>query len=47
MTDAIGKVQGVVEVKPGIVLAGDALNIEVDRVKAALEGVDPDDVTEC
>ena len=45
MADAIGKVKGVVEVKNGIVLAGDALDIEVDRVKAALEGVDPDAVT--
>ncbi|HEX4124359.1 MAG TPA: efflux RND transporter permease subunit [Tepidisphaeraceae bacterium] len=45
VADAIGKVPGVVEVDPGIVLAGDALNIKVDRVKAALEGVDPDDVT--
>jgi multidrug efflux pump subunit AcrB len=42
---AIEKVQGVVEVKPGVVPAGDALDIEVDRVKASLEGVDPDAVT--
>ena len=42
---AIEKVPGVVEVKSGIVLAGDALDIEVDRVKASLEGVDPDTVT--
>ncbi|MEO7168719.1 MAG: efflux RND transporter permease subunit [Chthoniobacterales bacterium] len=42
---AIEKVSGVVEVKNGVVLAGDALNIEVDRVKAALEGMDPDSIT--
>ncbi|MEO6970299.1 MAG: efflux RND transporter permease subunit [Chthoniobacterales bacterium] len=42
---AIEKVNGVVEVKNGIVLAGDALDIEVDRVKAALEGMDPDSIT--
>ncbi len=42
---AIGKLDGVVDVKDGIVLAGDALNIIVDRDKAALEGIDPDAVT--
>jgi len=42
---AIETVPGVVEVKDGIVLAGDALNITVDREKAALEGVDPEAVT--
>jgi multidrug efflux pump subunit AcrB len=41
---AIQPIQGVVEVKHGIVLAGDALTIAVDRVQAALEGVDPDTV---
>jgi len=45
VADAISKVRGVVEVKNGIVPAGDALNIQVDRVKAALEGMDPDAVT--
>ena len=42
---AIGKIPGVVDVKDGIVLAGDALVIDVDRVKAALEGMDPETVT--
>ncbi|MFZ3234791.1 MAG: efflux RND transporter permease subunit, partial [Stellaceae bacterium] len=42
---AIAKVPGVVEVKSGVVLAGDALDIRVDPAKAALEGVDPDAVT--
>jgi len=43
---AIRRIPGVVEVKDGIVLAGDALSIRIDREKAALEGVDPQEVTE-
>ena len=35
------KIDGVKEIKSGVVPAGDALDIEVDRAKAALEGVDP------
>jgi CzcA family heavy metal efflux pump len=46
VADAIGKIPGVVDVKNGIVLAGDALDIQVDRVKASLEGVDPDAITQ-
>ncbi|MDB5408919.1 MAG: transporter [Rhodospirillales bacterium] len=42
---AIGQVGGVVEVKDGVNLAGDALLIRIDPVKAAIEGVDPDTVT--
>ncbi len=45
VAEAIKKVNGVVEVKNGVFLAGDALSVEVDRVKAAMEGVDPDTVT--
>jgi multidrug efflux pump subunit AcrB len=45
VADALGKIKGVVDVDPGITPAGDALNIQVDRVKAAIEGVDPDSVT--
>ncbi|MDA8241518.1 MAG: efflux RND transporter permease subunit [Nitrospiraceae bacterium] len=41
----ISTIPGVVDVDNGIVLAGDALDIRVDRVKAALEGVDPESVT--
>ena len=41
----ISGIPGVVDVNNGIVLAGDALDIKVDRVKAALEGVDPESVT--
>lgn len=46
VADAIGKIPGVVDVKNGIVLAGDALNTQVDRVRASLEGVDPDAITQ-
>lgn len=43
---AIKDIRGVVDVKDGIVLAGDALTIRVDREKAALEGADPANVTQ-
>ncbi len=43
---AIQKIPGVVDVNTGIVLAGDALDIKVDRDKASLEGVNPDEVTQ-
>ncbi len=46
VADAIGHIQGVIDVKDGIVFAGDALSIRVDRKKAALEGVNPVDVTD-
>jgi CzcA family heavy metal efflux pump len=46
VADAISKIHGVVDVLNGIVLAGDALTISVDRAKAALEGMDPDAVTQ-
>ena len=45
VSDVIRKIPGVVDVKSGIVLAGDALAITVDRDKAALEGVDPESVS--
>lgn len=45
VADAIKQINGVVEIKNGIFLAGDALDIRVDRIKAGLEGVDPDAVT--
>lgn len=45
IAEAIGQVPGVVDVKNGIVLAGDALDIKVDRAKAALENITPEDVT--
>jgi CzcA family heavy metal efflux pump len=43
---AIGNVPGVVDTRDGINPAGDALEIHVDRVKAALEGMNPDSITQ-
>ncbi|HWU04297.1 MAG TPA: efflux RND transporter permease subunit, partial [Novosphingobium sp.] len=40
----IGKIDGVVEVKDGVRLAGDALDVRVDPVRAGIEGVTPADV---
>jgi multidrug efflux pump subunit AcrB len=45
VADAISKVDGVVEVKSGVKLAGDALNLKIDPVLAGIEGVSPDDVS--
>jgi multidrug efflux pump subunit AcrB len=42
---AIGKLDGIVEVRNGINPAGDALDIRIDRVKAAFEGIDPAEAT--
>jgi multidrug efflux pump subunit AcrB len=42
---AISKVDGVVEVKSGVKLAGDALDLRIDPVRAGIEGVTPDDVS--
>ncbi len=46
VADAIGKINGIVEVKNGIRPAGDAMVIRVDQAKAGLEGVDADLVTQ-
>ncbi len=46
VADAIAQVAGVVDVNNGIVLAGDALEIHVDREKVALEGMAADAVTQ-
>ena len=43
---AISKVNGVVEVKSGVKLAGDALDVRIDPVRAGQEGVTPDEVTQ-
>jgi multidrug efflux pump subunit AcrB len=43
---AISKIPGVVEVKSGLRLAGDALDIRIDPPAAAMEGVTPDDVNQ-
>lgn len=45
VADDIRSIRGVVDVRNGIVLAGDAVDVQVDRIKAALEGVDPEAVT--
>ena len=45
VAQVIQKIPGVVDVKDGIVLAGDALTITVDRVKASFEGMDPETIT--
>jgi multidrug efflux pump subunit AcrB len=46
VADAIGKIDGVVEVKSGVQLAGDAMDVRIDPAKAAMEGATPDDVTQ-
>jgi multidrug efflux pump subunit AcrB len=45
VADAISKIDGVVEVKSGVKLAGDALDLRIDPVRAGIEGVTPDDVS--
>lgn len=42
----ISRIPGVVDARNGINPAGDALEIHVDRVKAALEGLDPNSVSQ-
>ncbi len=42
---AISSVRGIVDVNNGVVLAGNALDIRIDRTKAALEKLDPTAVT--
>ena len=42
---AIADIAGVVEIRNGITLAGDALEIRIDRDRAALEGIDPAEIT--
>ncbi len=41
VAEKIGTIDGIVDVFDGVNLAGDALTIQVDRTKAALENVDP------
>jgi CzcA family heavy metal efflux pump len=41
----LGKISGVVEVQDGLHIAGDALEVRVDRARAAMEGLDPDEVS--
>ena len=42
----ISQINGVVDIKDGLVPSGDAINISIDREKASLEGVDPDYITQ-
>ena len=46
IADVIGKVEGVTEIKNGVVPAGDGLAIDVDPVRAGLEGLAPDSVAD-
>jgi multidrug efflux pump subunit AcrB len=43
--NAIATIPGVVEVNNGIVLAGDALNVAIDPVKASMEGMTTSDIS--
>ncbi|MGN6628077.1 MAG: efflux RND transporter permease subunit, partial [Tepidisphaeraceae bacterium] len=45
VADAIKGISYVNSVETGVVPAGDALDVQIDRAQAALEGVDPDAVT--
>lgn len=45
VAEAIGKIDGVVEVKDGVLLAGDGIDLKVDAVKASIEGSSPEEVT--
>ncbi len=45
VSDSIGKVPGLSSVESGVIPAGDAIAVHVDRVKAALAGMDPDALT--
>ena len=42
---AIGKVRGLTEIQDGLNIVGDAVEIKVDRIKAALSGITPAEVT--
>lgn len=45
VAEAIRQIDGVVEVKSGVILAGDGIDLRVDPTRAAFEGVTPDDIT--
>jgi multidrug efflux pump subunit AcrB len=45
VTARIAKISGVVDVRSGINPAGDSLDVEIDQVKAGIEGVDPTEAT--
>ena len=37
----LASVRGLTEIKDGVIVAGDALDVRIDRAQAALEGIDP------
>jgi multidrug efflux pump subunit AcrB len=43
---AISRIDGVVEVKSGVKLAGDAIDVSIDPVRAGAEGTTPDQITQ-
>ncbi len=45
VASGISKIANVVDVKSGVVLAGDAVEIHVDRLKAQMLGLDPESIT--
>ncbi len=45
VANAIAKVRGITEIKTGVVIAGDALDVKIDPNKAAFEGIDPAEAT--
>ena len=45
VADAIGKVRGVTEIRSGVVIAGDGLDIRIDPARAELEGISPDEAS--
>jgi len=46
VANAIMAVPGVTEIRDGVVIAGDAYDIRVDPLKAGLEGLNPDLITQ-
>ncbi|KEZ76488.1 efflux RND transporter permease subunit [Salinisphaera hydrothermalis] len=46
VAQAIGSVHGVVGIQNGVVIAGDSLDVHVNRVKAAIEGLSPQSITQ-
>jgi CzcA family heavy metal efflux pump len=45
VAQAIGKLPGVVEVFDGVRIAGDAIDVQIDRTAAALEGIDAEAIS--
>ncbi|MHB1661117.1 MAG: efflux RND transporter permease subunit [bacterium] len=41
----ISKIPGIIEVKSGLVYSGQGINVKIDRIKAALEGITPLEAT--